>query len=295
MKSEKRKRRCVMLAHPLTEKRLESFPETVIAQPKLNGLRCRVVYGEKIQLLTSTGVRITSMPHIIDALFAQFQYHHHRKDTPIPSYDGELYNHDLSLQKVSGIVRRQYASKESKLIHLYLFDIIDTGTEQESRIFMLRTSFNYHGVIHLVPSIAIFKRYWQWCCGVYKDKGYEGIIIRHPKGLYEPKRSKYLLKYKPLRSDSYKIIGVFEAIDKYGDPKDIAGGLFLRGEEGNKFSCGMGIFGHEMRADIWRNKKEYAGKYAIIKYPSLTDRGIPSQPILTSIIGTQKEEVNDGN
>lgn len=305
MKSERRKRQGIMLAHTLTDKRLADWPEMIIAQPKLNGLRCRVVITTspnfpkhpRAHLFSSTGLQFTSMPHIERALVEQLIYTESITEKRSLTFDGELYKHGWSIQKISGIVRRQQPTKESAEIGLRLYDTMNT-VGQIRRLGFLTNAFEWKAPLTKVAPCFVKKLEWKAQCAEYLEEGYEGIILRHPDGLYETKRSKYLLKYKPIYKNYYIIKGVFQAVDKYSRSRGIAGGLFLEDKKGNKFSSGMGTFPFNKRESIWRRwdvGKVFPGKYALIKYPELTDRGVPFQPILIDVVNILPEEITNGD
>ena len=116
----------------------------------------------------------------------------------------------------------------------------------------------------------------------YVDKGYEGIILRHPDYPYEAKRSTGIMKFKPRRSDTYLIDGWKEEVDKNGNAKGTLGALILKDPEGNIFSAGSGLT-QRQRVDLWDVRENLLGKTATIAYQHTTNGGVPRFPVVISI------------
>jgi hypothetical protein len=45
-----------------------------------------------------------------------------------------------------------------------------------------------------------------------------------------------------------------------------------------------------MRSSLWADRDLLVGRYALVKYPELTERGVPNHP---TIIGITEKEVED--
>lgn len=106
---------------------------------------------------------------------------------------------------------------------------------------------------------------------VVKD-GYEGVIIKNPNGVYEWKRSKNWIKWKPVNDVDLKIMEM-EAGTLGTKYENSLGNLILEGtdENGNviKCSCGSG-FSDEQRKEMWNYKQKYIGSIAKIEFQELT-------------------------
>ena len=105
-------------------------------------------------------------------------------------------------------------------------------------------------------------------------EGYEGIIVRNCEGLYETKRSTWVMKFKPKKKDKYKIVGYNEEISKDGIPKGRLGSLIMSSQEGEQFSVSAGLNSEE-RERLWDIKDLLIGLDAIVHYQHLTDRKVP--------------------
>jgi ATP-dependent DNA ligase len=105
------------------------------------------------------------------------------------------------------------------------------------------------------------------------DNNYEGIIVRHIDGLYVRRRSPYIMKFKPKRSDDYEILSFKEAIAKSGEPKGMLGAVECRGLDGTIFQVGAGCLSHPERVAAWGNRREYHGGTVTVQYQNLTSTG----------------------
>jgi len=277
------KRTGVMLAKKLTETYLARMPEQVYFQPKLNGQRCRVEFiGKDIYLMSSQGNVINAVPHINEQL---------RKISCAITFDGELWHPDLSFQEISAIARKTTRlDKRYKMLNFYIFDIIDGYDSQWERFNLL---YSYHPEertenIKVLNWFYAPKTDWEYFFDIFVSHGYEGLIIRNPDALYQPKKTPDLLKKKRMRTGEFKITGAFQADAVQGVQTNMLGGLMLATQAGKKFNCGAGNLSHTERRESWALYQEYPvafliGKMALIEYPELTMRGVPHQPILKEI------------
>lgn len=277
--SNKRKRTVIMEPVPFEEKLLSRYTFPVIVQPKLNGERClaQVTQGESVILLSSTGLNISSVPHIQKELL---QY-------PSGYYDGELYNSTLAVQDIHSIVSRKVGlHPDHHIICFHIFDIA-RDLDQRRRYDSLWHTYNEAiGQPHLMlvePLFCITKELVWMALEQYSASGYEGIVIRNSVALYTPgKQPLCMMKYKPKKQDVYKIVGFQEEVDKYGMPKGSLGSFILSDARNNIFKSGSGLT-KDQREHYWYHREEYRGMYVLIEYPELTKRGVPSQPIFKEI------------
>jgi len=278
------KRIGVMEAKPFEERLIKRW-ERIIVQPKINGLRCRAVRtpsGEWV-LYSSQANVFRSVPHINRAL----QELQGGPDV----LDGELYIHGESFQNICSLVKRDNLHPNHERVEYHVFDSIDLYKLQMDRLWNIITYLPRSKSIVLVLSDNVdnkpdnIRRYLD----EYMSVGYEGIILRNPKGLYDLRRSSNLIKLKPTKQDTYPIICGFEAISQEGVFKNMLGGLVLQDKDGNAFKCGAGCFTHDERRSIWADRESLHNKIATIKYPALSDGGIPLQSVLI-LIEEKKDE-----
>lgn len=108
---------------------------------------------------------------------------------------------------------------------------------------------------------------------IFLKDGYEGSIIRHGKEGYKKNgRSSNLLKYKDFKDIDAKITDVVPADQRpsWGTP--------VLEYMGKSFQAGM-KFSHAEREKWLKNKKDYIGQTAIIRFFEWTDDGLPRFPV----------------
>jgi DNA ligase-1 len=236
-----------MLAHEWNHEPLV-FP--VYVQPKLDGIRCLVYEKDGQTVFQSRNhTFFQSFPHIqaISGLVL----------------DGELYNHALEFQEITSMVRKKGHPDLGKLEY-HVYDILGEGTFEE-RLKMLK---GLSGAVETkrVNSVAELESYHASCV----LRGYEGIMIRTPGGLYRQTRSKDLLKYKHFKTEEFKVVG--HTVGKEGIPV---------------FECAVGdrTFGVMMKSTLEEKKamlldvESYYGKWLTVKYQELSKDGVPRFPV----------------
>jgi len=189
------------------------FP--VIAQPKFNGIRCMLSRDETGKpVLESKKGTAYKIQHLLgdvtrdkEALFGD------GKEKWI--YDGELYIHKQYLADIVSAAR-----KPNLLTNSIVFIIFDVYTgypcNQIKRIAYLKElSTTLSPITNLIVIRGTAIKDISALQAEYKfqlDSGYEGLILRKLDGIYEPgKRSRSLLKYKPLFDNEFEIIAVIES------------------------------------------------------------------------------------
>ncbi len=277
----------IMLAYPFDKERLvgsASGRKTIwqkpwIVQPKFNGERVRAeVYKKNSCLWSSEENVITSLPHInqaLEALNFDFDY----------EFDSEGYHHGMSKQEIGSIIsRKKNIHPDHKQISLQCFDLV-TDAPQIQRIQWLNNLFHVIGpndALKLCPSnLCTEMSEVEELLVHWVSERYEGLMIREPGETYKDKRVTSMMKWKPRKSDSYLIIGYAEEVSIEGEPKNTLGSLLCQDDRGETFSVGSGSYFTQIkRQELWLVKETLPGKYASIKYPELTDRGIPNHPVI---------------
>ena len=267
----------IQKCYPFEEKRLLKWRPPYLVQPKYDGDRCRAVPipGNKYLLLSSEENIIYSVPHINEAL-----------DKLNLSYqlDGELYCHRMPHSQIHGIVSRTInLHPDHTLIRFHCFDLIN-DLPQMNRIVEIDKLKNLSPYLTIAPF---------WLCNTLSEimkiydhlisAGYEGIIVRDIFSHYVPKRSTQIMKFKPKKSDSYKITGFTEEISIKGTPKNSLGALTCESGDGNFFNVGSG-FTSAQRHDLWQIRNSLIDKYCKISYQHLTSgRKVPRFPVFVTI------------
>jgi len=261
----------IMKAYPFSEDRLAKWNPPYIVQPKYDGVRCRAIpiagaHGEGCLLLSSEENIIYSVPHlneIIGGLGLKGEL------------DGELYCHGMSFEEIVSITSRTVnLHPDYKKIQFHCFDIVN----QEPQ---LKRSLIIENLRGLNPHIVVSPF---WLCADLDDVkqtydkvislGYEGIIVRHQLGPYEVKRSLWVMKFKPKKQDTYKIVGWREEVSINGTPKGRIGSLVMSSQYGDEFAVSAGLDDNE-KARLWSIRDQLNTKSAIVHYQHLTDKKIP--------------------
>lgn len=261
----------IMKAYPFTEERLAKWTPPYIIQPKYDGVRCRAIplagaNGEKCLLLSSEENVIFSVPHlneIIGGLNLQAEL------------DGELYCHGMSFEEILSITSRTVnLHPDYKRIQFHCFDIVNDQPQ-------MKRSLIIENLRGLNPHIVVAPF---WLCSTLDDVketydriiklGYEGIVVRHQMAPYEAKRSTWVMKFKPKKTDTYQIIGWKEEVSINGTPKGRIGSITMSSQDGDTFSVSAGL-DDDKKAKLWTVRDQLAGKDAIVHYQHLTDKKIP--------------------
>jgi len=111
----------------------------------------------------------------------------------------------------------------------------------------------------------------------FLSQGYEGTIVRTDNTHYEfNKRSKSLLKYKDFIDETYEIVDVIP------NEADTTQGTVICKINDTTFKCNMKVSIDERR-EILKNKNEYIGQLAEVRFFEFTDGGIPRFPVYHGI------------
>lgn len=206
-----------MLAHKYKDIKEKKFP--YYGQPKLDGVRCLVKYDTKLQevKLCSRGGQYYKIPHLsiqLNILFDNLK--NVVDDISKVVLDGEIYKHGVSLQEISGAARREedgmFASNDWLEYHIY--DIILNNNQKQQERIALLSILDDHFTLD-TPNLKVVETkiinnesVLLLDHATYVNQGYEGLILRHPEGLYEfNQRSYNLIKVKEYQDEEFKIIG----------------------------------------------------------------------------------------
>jgi len=252
-----------------------------ILEPKLDGVRVITVINYElrtVQQFSRNGKELVNFSHITDALAKHI-------DDFGRSYvlDGEIIS--SSFQDLMKQVHRKddVAAEDAKLM---LFDILPlhefrngkSVMTQKIRSNLLRT---FNKVWDQVPSVGLvpqtevdldgavgeiqFRQYNKDAI----DAGYEGIMIKDPKAIYECKRSTAWLKQKPFIEVSLSVVEIEEGT---GRNEGRLGALICEGEDDGKtirVNVGSG-FTDEQRSDFWLDKEVILGQVVEVRADAAT-------------------------
>jgi len=202
------------------------------------------------------------------------------------TFDGELFCYGMKFQDICSRVKRTTSPHpEAEAISYHIFDLICDAPQSE-RLVGLNSIMNHSmWPLQKVPTYYAEKERWPYYFKLFTELGAEGVIVRNPDARYETKRSANLLKYKTMLEGRFEITCFLEEISIEGEPKKQLGALNLRAENGEIFSCGASMIDHNERMLLWRQSipagcitKE--SHVAVVRYPELTNRGVPHMPVL---------------
>jgi DNA ligase-1 len=282
------KRSGIQLCYPFEEKRLLKWNPPYVIQPKLDGERCRAVYDEEFgwTLISSELNTFNSVPHINQALLFS--------NIPPPmELDGELYVHGLPFEEIHSMVSRTVnLHPQYHRVEYHVFDLVDSNLPQWERLRLLRLLQERFapGVclvdMHLAEDLdGVLKSY-----DAIIEAGYEGIIVRQLDAPYIRRRSIWVMKFKPKKSDTYKIIGFKQMVDKDGNPKEMLGALICQAQDGEEtFSVGSGM-DDDFRSTYWPadRAEELVGNLLLVEYQHITSgMGVPRFPVFKKIIKSE--------
>lgn len=265
-----------MLAAALTHEDALNFP--LLATPKIDGVRALKVKGR----LVSRSFK--SIPNVaIRCLLEEI----------LPDgADGEL-SVNLDFQETVSAVMSVHGPVPENLKY-YWFDFVQisgTDTPYERRVHCIDTYIKVHGdpaavIVPLIPKqINDVEELNEYETSVL-EQGYEGVVLRAPKGRYKCGRSTIkeglMIKMKRHEDHEAVIVGTQELMhnmndekkDNFGNVKRSSfiknkiksgtlGAIVAATESGVVFKIGTG-FTNKQRHEFWAMRDELAGK--LVKY-----------------------------
>jgi ATP-dependent DNA ligase len=280
--TERPKREGIMLCNPATEKAVRRLGDTMFAQPKLNGERCRIEWFHDWPiLLSSYGNEFKFLNHIIEAIHEHFKY----DQKPL---DGELYKHGWSRERIhSAASRKVNENPDTPDLEFHIFDYQSPGSQWQriNTLVVKKGIGSFEEPLIYVPYTIVTPDNWMEQAYKYTEEGYEGIILRGAIWEYEMKRSTHMLKFKPTEEDEYTILGVYEAISQEGNPKGMVGSFSVYGDDNIEFYVGAGKLTHSERVRYWENRGEIKGSILKVKHEKIkTVNGIPICAVAVEVI-----------
>lgn len=255
---------------------------------KYDGVRALVKKRDGVVTIESRTSQAYDLPHL------QAILNIHMRDGDI--WDGEIYKHGYELQDIVSAVKRtdtqgeidkalrklqkavsgigsdfeeNAAYEEALMIHelrtkleFHIFDVVSDKTFKE-RVEDLDT---LAGIPVVSPLIQITQYLWIADEGDMKAKhkesvaqGYEGIMLRNFKGLYESgKRSADLQKYKEFLDSEFLILDIIP--DKQGN------GIFIVQNDLNEEAFQVVVGDLTSRAKALAEKNSFIDKLLTVKY-----------------------------
>ncbi len=246
-------------------------------QPKLNGIRA-LAQGTTLVSRDGHVWNPGILPHIEHALSSL---------PPDLVFDGELYCHGMSLQKINErvAVKRIEAHKDVLQISYNIFDVVgfECFSERYNRLIDVLAKCVHP--IKIVPTfLAHTPTQADKAFQTFKKLGYEGSmhrILGHGYSMphlcsNKENRSPHLLKRKTWEDLDGIIIDVIEGEGKHSGMV----GAFLVRYENITFYVGSGLDDSERR-EHWLNPP--IGATIKVQYEMLSDSGIPLKPVVILI------------
>ena len=261
-------------------------------QPKLDGIRLTASLdnnGEVI-LLSRRLHKIYGFDNIKDEVKILL------KNNTKLILDGELYNHNMNLQTISGIVRDEDEfNPEKNSLKFYVFDCFSledklTFEHRYNRLLDISKSIilqlNY--IVILETTIANNLEDGDMLFDKYVDDRYEGIIYKNKNALYEwssikEKRTMGMVKRKLAYDEEFKIIDFSEGVGKFKGMVIFT----LQTKEGKLFnSVPMGDteYRKNLYLDCIKDFSKYKDKLAKVKFDDWSKDKIPLRSNIVQII-----------
>lgn len=253
-----------------------TFQKTYFCQRKLDGHRCITGVNPETKCveMRSRGMeKIMNISHIKDEIIKIFNEFEDYNDIYL---DGELYCHGMPRQTIASMTRKKLDKHpDEKKISYHIYDCFVPSQPdmiysdrlkiiekiKEKNVFCVETdkSNNEEEMRNLFDD--------------YVSKGYEGLMIRFPEGVYEStgKRSKHLLKMKQANEEDCLITGFFDGKGKHQGC--IIFKLVFPNNQQEFNSVPKNSLSE--RTEMFNKGKDYIGKIAVVKYFSLSNDGIP--------------------
>lgn len=246
----------------------------VIAQPKLDGIRC---IATPDGLFSRNGNRIVAVPHIEEIVRPIFERDHSL------ILDGELYHHDLraDFPRIVSLVRKTKPSledlKEARQVQYWIYDMHlgqapDTPTSERMRI--LENVAAEHPGLMATPTVpATSLAELGAIHASYLESEFEGTMLRL-EAPYEQKRSKALLKWKEFQDDEFVVAAIHEGV---GNRSGMAGYAELLLPDGRVFRANIKGDRAFLRK-LLLEAGTYVGAQATVEFFHYTPDGIPRFP-----------------
>ena len=266
-----------MLAHRY-DKHSSKINFPCLVQPKLDGVRMLARKTDGKVTMWSRKGKVIDIPDKINSQLSEMLEEGQ-------CTDGELYVHGWTFQRIIAAVKKKRADTDLLEYHIY-----DSPHSQLS--FEMRLPQKGLGSIAFPPycqSWTIIGKNLKFVSTydveddeefdnyekMFIQDGYEGMMVRNQNSLYKFKHRSYdLQKVKRFIDSEFKIIG---------------------GEDGSGREAGLIVWqcvtndglafnvrpkgSHAERAEIFKNFKDYIGKYLTVRYQEFTDDGRPRFPV----------------
>ena len=262
------------------------------ASRKINGVRCFLFYKDNEIKTVARGAtnydvattHLRSNQKLID-FFKQY---------PDMILDGELYKFGWTLNKISGLCRKQDWDPEMGELEFYMYDVVDLEKPFPARLNVMKQISELLGLsfeperswgsddlkIQMLPQEKVkgaenIKRMHDQ----FVKEGWEGLVIRDLTTPYKPgARGQFMLKYKQYQDAEYLTVGLEEGLRR----EDFT--FIMETEDGVRFNA-KPIGSREVKEYYRAHLNDIIGKMATLKYFEMSGAGtgVPQQPIWMNV------------
>ena len=243
--------------------------DTTYIQTKLDGHHCNITNDHGTNVAYSSGGKIIdTIPEILNNI-----------KIPVGrTVEGELYHHGTILQTISSWVKKRQENTKKLSFHMYDIDSGDCYSERLKELEGIK-----HGEKSLLhhTDVVLGNFNISEAMKISLSDGYEGLVLRllgfpHEDG----KRSKGLVKVKPMHFGEFKIDDEFLVVDIKSSPIGAVLQCVCNNENGTLFGVtAPGTMKEKMY--VLENKKLFIGKHVRVEYGGFTKNKIPFHPVAT--------------
>jgi len=249
----------------------------VYVEPKLDGVRVITICDvdkDEVKMFSRNGKELNNFPKILEQFDSMLD-----QMSESMVFDGEIMSDDF--QTLMREIHRKGGAKTDDAI-LNVFDCLSLEEFKEGASpntiktrKILLDQFKFGSNISKVEYVKMdlddddgqkqFADYNKLCI----DKGFEGIMVKPIKGIYECKRSSLWLKVKPFIEVSLKVVDVEE-----GTGRNVGklGALVVEGKDMDKFiktNVGSGLTDTD-RETFWKAKDKLIGQIVEVRADAIT-------------------------
>ncbi len=272
------------------------------ASRKLNGIRCFifVVNGVVTKFESRTGKAFKMFGHIADDILKNYKF----KNVIL---DGELFNPKIPFEMICSLVNsddyKTMEDPETKLIwktsdvNFHCYDLVDL--DDLTKTFYSRfiennwynpksTAIQYVESIPVETEEEMIQLATKWI-----SEKYEGLMLRFGSALYEfAKRSAYLLKYKVMEQEEFKVFNMYLAENDENKIMCTLLNHHNKQEPYDKFDCALKGNKDENLKLLKELEKHIKESWVSVDYQVLSSYNVPLFPVGVAI---RQGEVVNGN
>lgn len=265
------------------DKPLDKLEYPVIAEPKLDGVRCvcLIDFNGEPSFWSRDEKPFVNFEELEDEIRSLVKKNPYLKGHFL---DGEILAKSGRFDDTISRAR----SHRGKNTHIdYIFYIFDFDSisyvsrcapsgpsgvplfERKKRLLKIKEGIRIRTVPFKIINSAesLFEYHWNNC-----DLGYEGTMVKPLDSYYHNGRNKDWKKIKPFHTADLRIVGMSEG---KGKASGMMGRIIVEGEIGDlgitKVRCEVGTgFTDELRKEMWTNQNKYLGMTAEIQYQEVT-------------------------